>query len=305
LRFLDPRRPPTIDEAHFALPIEYALRSSEENDVIFVGDSGCHEGIDPARFKRLTGLTSYNLGSQGGLGPVGTLATAKAYLEHHPLPRVVVLCVTPFRFEISTASAGGHVAVRFAANYGPEVAGVIPIQESIAYFVKRGANGFVTGPARDTRDLPLLGLPQETYRSLQRKDLATRGFFALPGEHGGRWNVEQPPPPQLILAEWDEAVRKLAKACDAARIAFVIRFAPIWDQVASARDFAPLERWAQEVESAYPRTRVARPIILAYEKRVMWDALHLNAVGIDKFAPVMAIEVRAALPQHPGSTAAR
>src|SRR5271163_608137 len=62
LRFLEPRRPPTIDEAAIAHPIEYALGSHEANDVVFLGDSTCRTGIDP---RRLSGFRAYNLGSQG------------------------------------------------------------------------------------------------------------------------------------------------------------------------------------------------------------------------------------------------
>src|SRR5580700_10538509 len=37
LRFFEPWRPPTVDEALVACPIEYALRSNDRNDVIFLG----------------------------------------------------------------------------------------------------------------------------------------------------------------------------------------------------------------------------------------------------------------------------
>ncbi len=41
------------------------LRSNEINDVIFLGDSTCHDGIDPVLFERnLSQLRAYNLGSQ-------------------------------------------------------------------------------------------------------------------------------------------------------------------------------------------------------------------------------------------------
>src|SRR5579859_6113672 len=71
LRFLEAGRPPTGDEAVCAYPIEYALGSSDHSDVIFLGDSVCHFGVDPVRFEKITGLSAFNLASFGFLGPVG------------------------------------------------------------------------------------------------------------------------------------------------------------------------------------------------------------------------------------------
>src|SRR5271163_1677887 len=44
VRFLDPLRAPTLDEASIALAGEYATRSHEANDVVFLGDSACRQG---------------------------------------------------------------------------------------------------------------------------------------------------------------------------------------------------------------------------------------------------------------------
>src|ERR1700734_1639191 len=63
LRFLEPRRPPTNDEAIVPYPVEYALRSNEKNDVIFVGDSPCRCDVDPIQFGHVSGRRAYNLGA--------------------------------------------------------------------------------------------------------------------------------------------------------------------------------------------------------------------------------------------------
>jgi hypothetical protein len=292
LRFLEPRRAPTVDEAVIAHPIEYALGNRESNDVVFLGDSTCLAGIDP---RRLTGLRGYNLGSQGSLGPVGTLITAKAYLENHPLPRALVLCFTPFRFEVETGAAGGPLPARFVASYGPEVQGVVPLKRSVDYFLKRGAAGMLAEAERDVRSDPLKGLTSQTYWTLQRRTYEARGHFALTGAHGGKWFVEEPPPPRLILEEWDAAIRQIARLCNESGIALVILFSPIWDEVAGARDFSPLERWGRELESTYPHVSAPRPVVLAYARQFMWDAIHLNAAGTEKFMPTVAKDVQAAL----------
>jgi hypothetical protein len=40
---------------------------------------------------------------------------------------------------------------------------------------------------------------------------------------------------------------------------------------------------------------VRRPMILTYEPRLMLDAIHLNLEGVNKFMPVVAKDVQAAL----------
>jgi hypothetical protein len=292
-RFLDVGIAPLVDEAFLSYPVEYALRSDEANDVIFLGDSTCHDDIDPARLK---GLRSYNLGSVGSIGPLGILLTANAYLSHHPKPRAIVLCVSPLRFEVSTDSAGGHVVRRFMGSYGPQVPGIVPLHESIEYFAKCGAQRFAERPGVGVLwDAPLRGLDSETYLSLERRMRASRGFFALPKEHGGRWNVEMPAPPKLILPEWDDGVRRLAETCESAKVRLIIRFAPIWDGASKSRDFGQLEAWSQKLEDAFPCVIVPRPVIIAWDREMMWDGLHLNSRGVEAFMPVVAKDVQAAL----------
>jgi hypothetical protein len=292
---LDPRRPPTVDEASIAHPIEYALRSNESNDVIFLGDSTCHDGVDPVMFQPLTGLRAYNLGSQGGLGPLGLLLTAKAYLSNHPKPRAAVLCVSPFCFERDAVAGGGELPARFAANYGPEVAGVIPIGQSIAYFIKRGVVSLLESQDHDVRNEPLLGMEKETFRTLDRKTRHSRGFFRLAGLHGPKCSIDRPGPPKLIHDDWDHGVRGLAHACDDVGVALVIRFMPIAREFADARDFASLEIWSRELESSFTHTKVVRPILLIYDSPFMWDCIHLNAAGVEKFMPMLATDVQDAL----------
>ncbi len=52
LRFFQRGVPPTSDEAIAVCPVEYALRTTDKNDVIFLGDSTCHTGADPRVFER-------------------------------------------------------------------------------------------------------------------------------------------------------------------------------------------------------------------------------------------------------------
>jgi hypothetical protein len=90
LRFLEPRRRPTVDEATIVYPVEYSLSSREKNEIVFLGDSACTDGIDPAKLR----VPSYNLGTAGGLGTAGYEIILRAYLGGHPKPRLVVLCLS-------------------------------------------------------------------------------------------------------------------------------------------------------------------------------------------------------------------
>jgi hypothetical protein len=294
---------PTLDEASAICPIEYALRSRDKHDIVFLGDSTCRTGIDPVRFERLTGLAAYNLGSLRGIGPAGFLITAKAYLLHHPRPRALVLCVTPTCFEVDAGTVGGPLPERFAANYGPEVSESVPLVDRVSFFSKRGLwtvwrpnDGAAERwmPGQDVRDVPLRGLATESFRTLQQKTAEARGFFALPGVHGRSRGIGKPEA-TLIQAEWKEGIRRLAQTCDEAGLPLLIQFAPISADVAKARDFSPLEAWSRELESSYPRTTVARPILLVYDSQFLWDAIHVNSAGVDKFLSTAATNVRVAL----------
>jgi hypothetical protein len=302
LRFFGTGTRPNVDWATAACPVEYALRTTDTNDIVFLGDSTCRTGLDPARFERATGLAAYNLGSLRGIGPNGFVITAKAYLIHHAKPRAFVLCVTPTCFEIEAGTLAGPLPKEFAANYGPEVSEVVPLVGRISYFCRCGVSTFwkpvgwtekeVRG--RDVRDVPLRGLKTETYRTLQSKTRDARGFFNLPGKHGPPKGVGRAEK-ILIHPKWDEGIRRLAQICEEAGVRLVIQFAPISADVAKARDFASLETWSRELESTYSHTSVARPIVLVYDAPLMWDAYHLNTAGVEAFVPVVAKEVRTAL----------
>jgi hypothetical protein len=298
-RFINPGRAPTVDEASFTNPIEYALSSYEFNDVIFVGDSTCHDGIDPKQFESLTHLRAYNLGSQAGVGPLGVLITATAYLERHPKPKAVVLCLSPFCLEEDAGSLGGWVGERFVASYRPEVTGGVSPVVWVDYFVKRGAVKFADDASEqeleDVVDLPLVGLESETYRTLREKMAQSRGFFRLPGPHGYLKPMDHMGQKLRIHREWTDAVHRLAETCAARGVKFVVRFMPLSAAIAQARDFRPLEEWCSELESS-EHAIVLRPVVMTYDKELCWDHIHLNNQGVEKFTSEFARALRAAVP---------
>jgi hypothetical protein len=294
-RFLEPDRPPTLNEAVVAFAVEYALQSDEANDVIFLGDSTCAFDIDPVLFGRLTGLRAYNLGTMGVIGPTAYRITLQAYLAHHPKPRLVVLCLFPFVGEIEVLYRFGDVAPRFIENYGPEVADAVPFHTGILYFIKRGGASLRT--TRDCRSEVLTYRESETYYSLKQKVFAGRGFQRLPGEHGEAKEIARPGPPKLVREEWDQGVRRIAEECEKAGVPLLIRFTPVPESFTDARDFSQLERWTSSLQKAYPTTvRVVPPVPLtSYPPPLVYDNVHLNSAGVAQFMPLLAKEVQTAL----------
>jgi hypothetical protein len=301
LRFLEPRRAASVGEVVVAFPVEYALHSDEKNDVVFVGDSTCRCGVDPIAFQRSSGMSAFNLGLIGPVGPMGFFITAKAYLLRHPAPRILVLCVAPVAFEESAAEIDIRLAnrlpSRFEATYGPEVPGVIPLEKGLRYFIQRGSLDFYswiskTGRSEvDVRDLPLLEMPKETFRSVMRAKRGTRGYDPLPGQHGRIVTLQAPGQPVKIHEEWDRNVRQLAEQCEAMDIPFLLRFSPMPSDLEHKKDFSPLERWLQDLLRHYRTMRIARPHLLWYDRSVCWDDVHLNGQGVAAYTAQLVKDV--------------
>jgi hypothetical protein len=306
LRFFEPRRPPTSDEALVACPIEYALRSDERNDVIFLGDSTCRIGIDPIRFERLSGLRAFNLGSQGRIGPMGFLITGKGYLSKHPRPKLVILCVAPIAFDYGATEIAERMRStmqeRFEANYGPEVPGIIPLRESVGYFIRRGslsawaaASDLFRRRDQDVRDVPIdapVKGPPVTFRDIQKSVLQARGFCPVSGEHGPRDMIEFPGEPAKIQPEWDRSVRLLAESCQSMGIPLLIRFSPMPNDLSHVKDFSTIEQWSRSLQSAYANVHIGRPTLLWYDPTLCWDHIHLNTQGVAVYMTYLAKEVR-------------
>src|SRR5262249_19459950 len=215
----------------------------------------------------------------------------KAYLSRHPKPKLVVLVVSPLGLAVDSAP-WADVCRRVTTCYGLEIDGAVPLSDKVPYLVRSGLQTFLGHP--DYRSVPLADYNEvETYVTQRENIHAARGFQ---GEfvRAFVWN----PPSSLevlIRDEWDRGAHEMADSCAAARVPLLIRFAPIEVGYMEDRDLDRLDRWAQDLEEAHTSLTVARPIQLAYEKRFMMDAIHLNVDGVDKFTPVLAKDVQQAL----------
>jgi hypothetical protein len=300
--FLHPFRAPTRDEAMLAYPAEYALKSTEYNDVLFLGDSTCRCSIDPAMFQRSSGLSAYNLGSMGVLGIDGYRLTLQIYLQHHPKPRAVVLAVTPDDFDVESSQELDGLPYRYRWSYGPDSRAAFRLPEdlvSATHFARRGVqigHAYWANPRAVRRFDPrvqfLYGGGSDTYLTLEQKIRQSRGYWALKGKHWA--STESPNKPTVTVAsQWDPGLRGLVDVAEANGVLLVIRLVPIVDTTKT--DYGPVRCWLEDLERKYERVAVIRPEILLYDAELCWDYQHLNADGVGKFSRSLAKDVTEAL----------
>jgi hypothetical protein len=304
--FLDPFRPPTRDEAMLIYPAEYALKSTEYNDVVFLGDSTCRCSIDPAEFQQASGLSAYNLGSMGALGLEGYRLILQLYLRHHAKPRAAVLAVTPDDFDAELPAAFGATPHRFRWAYGPHFGETLRLPEdleSVEYFARRGVGVGLTLWANRLAKRPfeprgefLQGENKHTYRSLEWKIRQSRGFWALAGKHFALGTDAPNKPTVTVASQWDPGVRELAQIADANGIALVVRLVPIVDTVKT--DYGPVQTWLRTLPRDCPHLTVIHPDILFYSPDLCWDYQHLNAEGVVAFSRSLGNDVARLLSQE-------
>jgi hypothetical protein len=302
IRFFDPRRSPTFDETCVVSAMDYALTSTERNDVIFLGDSTCRSGLDPVRFESLTALHAYNLGIVGDLGPDVMLNVARAYLSTHPAPRLVVLCLSPVGLERDVPWYWIKLRNHFVDCYGFDVRSARSLHASLGYTFRQGtvlawdatASSF-TGNSQDVRDCPLIGMEKVTYRQFERLTREKRGYFELPGR-GPHKNLDRPGGIVEVHDVWDAGVRRLIETCDSAHVRLLIRFSPVSAEATSNLKFERPAGWLKDLQASYPQLLLPRDEnILRYPPSLCWDYSHPNPQGARQFTEKVATEVRLAM----------
>lgn len=87
--------------------MELILYGKTDYDVVFLGNSRTHFGINPFYIDSITGLQSYNFG-QGGSDTEEMLLYATLYLTHHKTPKYVVL-----NLDVSSVSKPNRLKNRY------------------------------------------------------------------------------------------------------------------------------------------------------------------------------------------------
>lgn len=307
-RFLRLSSPPDGSEAVAAIPMEYALTSTEYNDVIFLGDSAPLYAIDPICFEELTGLKAYNLASFRPVSINGYLIMVQAYLSRHPVPRLVVLCVSP---EVPGGTdTERDIAKRFVRVYGtqikdknPAVSAIVQSiidEDSYDVLVKRGVSivqddfaHMLQRGHRNVLDEIIVGSNKETYHTFSKRLADNRGYIKPTELHGKQNGPEYAGVRFSPRPEWDRAVRALIALTDGAGVRLAIRFAPARSD-ASVENFDGVVAGMRRLQQENPQISVD-PTIRYYDAALCFDLWHLNVPGAQKFTRHLGKDLSALL----------
>jgi hypothetical protein len=91
--------------------LDIAFKDSTNYDVVFIGNSTVHFGIDPYYVDSVTHLNTFNLG-YGGANIQSMSALFDGYLEAHPKPKAIVLSI-----EEATVAADDRAGYFLFFNY--------------------------------------------------------------------------------------------------------------------------------------------------------------------------------------------
>ena len=307
-RFLRLSSPPDGAEALAAIPMEYALRSTDYNDVIVLGDSAPLYAVDPKCFEELTGLRAYNLASFRPVSVYGYLLTVQAYLSRHPAPRLVVICVSP---EVPGGmDVERDIAKRFVRVYGSQIKDKNPAVSAIVQsivdrdgyevLIKRGvsilrddfAYRFQSRP-RSVLDELMVGSDTGTYNMFAKRLAENRGYIKPTELHGNPNHPVYPGVRFTVRPEWDRAMRALMSLTDGAGVRLAIRFAPA-RQDAATEIFDDVVSGLRDLQEKNPQISVD-PTIRYYEPELCFDLWHLNAVGAQKYTRHLAEDLNSVL----------
>lgn len=70
------------------------IKKKDHFDVVLLGNSRVHFGINPYYLDSVTGLSSYNF-ANGGADVIDMLLTSKLFMKHHPRPKYVLISADP------------------------------------------------------------------------------------------------------------------------------------------------------------------------------------------------------------------
>lgn len=313
-------RAPGDAEAGLVHLLDYAMRSREANDVVFLGDSTCAYGVATNFFQTRTGISAYNLGALGAVGIDGLVVILRHYLEHHPRPRLVVLCVEPHALDINYGRS--VLRHRLLDIFGAESRKWRWSKLSLDYLAdeaKLGMRGLLGTAVQTPTDVQMAGSNAQTTSELWRKLTTLRGYW-------GAWTTtldqkNLPPPPSVELpAELADANLTYDVAGDPDRkkniedilhltskydVPLLIRLTPV---VAGRNDndHTKLISWLQSLEQQYPgKFLLGQPGILRYPRAKFGDVLHLNRAGAAQFTAFLSNEIPRCLAALTASDAAQ
>jgi hypothetical protein len=300
-QFLKLNRAPTAEEASVVIPLNYSSSSDEYNDVIFLGDSSCLRGIDPAVFEKACGLRAYNLGSLWPLSIDGMVVTAETYLLKHPPPKIVALCICP---EVpSQPAASAPFAREFVATYGRPL-GILPrtVRESHGIdpeTVREGAAIVMEHlvaclPGQSgARSWTIEGISvPTTMATFASSRNSRRGHQPLPGPADPTAKIDEQPGRRLtVIPEWRDGVEELARIVRDRHSRLMIRLTPMRSD-ARSQNYDEVIAWLRDVRKEFPDAVIDTNLEF-YEPSLCWDRRHLNFEGTKIFSKALAAQIAA------------
>jgi hypothetical protein len=317
------RKQVTIDELTVIAAMERAESKDNPVDIVFTGGSTCHRGINPKLFEKQTGLTAYNLASNKLAGVRVWYWTCKTYLENHPAPRAIVLCLSPVDILclVGEKPKTSHddldpddLSERFALAYGP----YLPFLQVVMnhgsrwqqYYIDRGLRislsglvGLIPGHSTDPRDRLIYGGSGGEYNAEKLKLFAAGGFRTLPerptavGPSGTVFREGKPQGPlpltQTVIPLTDDYVRAYAKLAQEYKTELLFCVSPISRE--AKFDTTGLDEWMRRLQKDYPNVRLVFPEVLLYDPELFWDQHHVNFRGVNKFTTDVSERVTALL----------
>jgi hypothetical protein len=304
--FLVSYRPPSWAEVMMALPMDYARRSCESNDVIFLGDSTCRAGIDPRHFTSCTGLQAYNLGGMFALGVDGMRLILQSYLDYHPAPRLVVVSLHPSNFGDSQPPELQEAHTRFLECYGGASADQAPsVSHSFGECLTLGRRKlawWATGHIESGRGYPISDNAGFTYLTAADVSRRARGFldYSQNGGQPGRIHADGWQPridPSRIFWPGMSCRKELSQLYSIAQqrgAGMLIRLAPLPYEPFPV-DQTVLDQWFHGLEADCPGVVVCEPLVTTYSMELFYDAFHLNQKGARQFTARIANDAQTAL----------
>lgn len=309
-RFLKNYRLPEWSESYTNWTMTYALTSSEPNDVVILGDSSCVVSVDPRRFTERTGLTAYNLGGPGFLGFEGFHLTLRRYLEHHPAPRFLLICVHPTAFDSESLEAlWTELRERYFWSYGEGDEAERPHHDRpFFYYMKEGIRT-TYGDMMGGLDYYTNALPGyksgKSYNALLRENRALRGHFENPAiltadEASRAFKLQRLDVSRKCAANFRALVR-LAKEHG---MRVLVRTTPLLAGT-QPKSAEPLGSWLMQLEREEPHVVVSRPVLVIYEPPLFGESRHCNQEGAERFTAFVADEAIERLHLRKDDTRAR
>jgi hypothetical protein len=309
---------PSHHDAVIESCMDYATKSAERNDVVFIGGSGCLAGIRIGQLEHATGLVAYNLGTVGYVELAGHIVTLEAYLEHHPPPKLVVLCISPREIGPRTASKEfgefrRGVRDRFLWCYGkPGDFPRPPHREPTKYYVSQGLLmfwGYLRGGEQYYFNKPISETSTRTIFSFKQEINANRGSYVrvelppLSANATRDRDAGSPVPepgatsedPFPVMPAYDEGVRALARLTASKGIRLMIRLAPTLPG-ALPEHYDHIASWFEQLETDCPGVVCDRPEVLIYDPDCFMDMNdHCNLRGAERFTALVSASVTRAL----------